>query len=100
MSYFFHPLAADEHLEQIAFYESRQAGLGARYLAAFDAAMLHICQQPGQFKVVREPGIRSCRLKIFPFSVIYRESAHGVEVLAVSAHRRRPMYWVGRQIGS
>jgi toxin ParE1/3/4 len=96
VSYCLHPLAVDEHLEQIAFYESRQAGLGARYLAAFEAAMQLICQQPSQFKVVREPGIRSCRLKIFPFSVIYRESASGVEVLAVSAHRRRPMYWVNR----
>jgi hypothetical protein len=33
VNYGFHPAAEAEHLEQIAFYESRQQGLGARYTA-------------------------------------------------------------------
>jgi hypothetical protein len=31
MNYGFHPAAEAEYLEQIAFYEARQRGLGARY---------------------------------------------------------------------
>lgn len=33
MTYQFHPAAASEHLNNIAFYESRLAGLGADYIA-------------------------------------------------------------------
>ena len=36
MTYGFHPEAEAEHLETIAYYESRGAGLGARYLAEFE----------------------------------------------------------------
>ena len=40
MKYRFHKAAASEHLESVAFYESRLAGLGADYLAEFEAAMV------------------------------------------------------------
>lgn len=36
MIYRFHPAAAGEHLDNVAFYESRQAGLGGDYLAEFE----------------------------------------------------------------
>jgi hypothetical protein len=32
LSYFFHAAAEAEHLESVAFYETRRAGLGASYL--------------------------------------------------------------------
>jgi hypothetical protein len=32
VSYYFHPGAEAEHFEAIAFFESRQLGLGAAYL--------------------------------------------------------------------
>lgn len=35
MNYRFHPAAASGHLDNVAFYESRQSGLGADYLAEF-----------------------------------------------------------------
>jgi len=31
MSYFFHPVAQTEHLESVAYYETKRAGLGASY---------------------------------------------------------------------
>ena len=34
MSYFFNDAARVEHLEHVAYYESCQIGLGARYLSA------------------------------------------------------------------
>lgn len=34
MNYRFHPAAEVEYLEQVAFYESRERGLGARYRPA------------------------------------------------------------------
>ena len=46
MSYFFSEAARVEHLEHDAYYEEQRHGLGARYLAAFDAAMVKVCANP------------------------------------------------------
>lgn len=51
MSYFFNPKARVEHLEHVAYYESRQQSLGARYLAAFNAAMVKVCASPHRYKI-------------------------------------------------
>ena len=39
MSYVFHAAARMEHLDHVAYFESRQPGLGADYLAEFEAAV-------------------------------------------------------------
>ena len=46
MSYFFHPAAQAEHLESIAYYESKRPGLGAMYLAEFETIMAFVCKNP------------------------------------------------------
>lgn len=80
MSYFFHPAAEAEYLESIAYYESKRSGLGATYLGEFE----------------RRPDVRRMRMERFPFTVLYRENANTVQVLAVAHNRRRPQYWLGR----
>ncbi len=42
MTYFFNEAARIEHLEHVAYYEEQRQGLGARYLAAFEAAMVKV----------------------------------------------------------
>ena len=73
MKYFFHPGAEAEHLAEVAFYESRRKGLGARYLASFGAAMERVCSDPKQFRIECEPDLRRIPLRGFPFAIIYRE---------------------------
>jgi plasmid stabilization system protein ParE len=96
MSYFFHPAAEAEYLESVAYYESKRPGLGAMYLAEFERVMHLICEAPHRNAVDRRPDVRRMRMKKFPFSVLYREHAGSVQVLAVAHHRRRPQYWLGR----
>ncbi|WP_395686229.1 type II toxin-antitoxin system RelE/ParE family toxin [Caenimonas koreensis] len=96
MSYFFAEAARVEHLEHVAYYEAQLRGLGKRYLAAFDAAMVKVCTNPERFPVELPPGIRRYRVPGFPFNILYRHSASGIEVLVVAPHRRRPGYWLGR----
>ena len=43
VNYRFHRAALAEHLDEVAFYESRLQGLGADYLAEFDSAMARVC---------------------------------------------------------
>lgn len=96
MNYFFSEAACAEHLEHVAYYEERRAGLGARYLAAFDAALIKVCEHPERFPVEAPPSIRRIRVPGFPFNVLYRIVGAEVEVLVVAHHRRRPGYWVER----
>ncbi|MGH8475011.1 MAG: type II toxin-antitoxin system RelE/ParE family toxin [Methylococcales bacterium] len=96
MNYFFNPKARLEHLEHVAYYESRQQGLGARYLASFDAAMDKICDAPHRYKIEFPPNIRRYRVPGFPYNILYRQVGAEVEVLVVAPHRRRPDYWLDR----
>jgi len=94
--YFFIDAARVEHLEHVAYYESCQIGLGARYLMAFDAAMDAVCEAPDRYRVEFPPGIRKYRLRGFPYNILYRIVDSDIEVLVVAPHRRRPGYWLGR----
>jgi hypothetical protein len=46
MNYRFHRAALAEHLDEVAFYESRHPGLGADYLAEFEVVMARISAMP------------------------------------------------------
>jgi len=98
MSYVFHPAAEAEYLESIAFFEMQKAGLGASFLADFESIIFKVCAAPHQYKIEMEPDIRQVRLSQFPFSILYRERESVVEILAIPHHRRRPQYWLERNI--
>jgi hypothetical protein len=96
VSYRFHPAAEAEHLDQVAYYESQQPGLGARYFHAIDALLKRASQAPVHFAHVSSSRLRRAVLRQFKFTVIFREFSEGIEVLAVAHQRRRPGYWRGR----
>lgn len=96
MNYRFHPAAEAEHLGQIAFYESRRKGLGARYREHFLRVIQNVCERPAQYPIEHAPDIRRVRLRLFPLMLIYRERGGMIQVLAVAHHRRRPVYWLTR----
>lgn len=96
MSYLFHPAAEAEHLESVAYFESKRPGLGVGYLAEFERVMATICESPGRYPIEQKPDLRRKRMKRFPFTILFREVASSVQVLAVAHHRRRPAYWLGR----
>ena len=97
MSYFFHEAARTEHLEHVAYYEERQLGLGARYLAAFDIALVQVCAEPDRYRIEFPPAIRRFRVPGFPYNVLYRQVGADIEVLVIAPHKRRPGYWLGRR---
>ena len=49
MIYVFHPVASDEHLESVAYYESQQPGLGALYLDEFERIMGFVSDAPTRY---------------------------------------------------
>ncbi|MFA5016702.1 MAG: type II toxin-antitoxin system RelE/ParE family toxin [Methylobacter sp.] len=96
MSYYFHPGAEAEHFEAIAFFESRQPGLGVAYLAELEELMANVVHAPHRYRIERKPNIRRIFLKQFPFNVIFRDVEGVVQILAIAHKRRRPDYWLGR----
>jgi len=96
MSYGFHPAAEAEHLESVAFFESKRPGLGVSYLAEFERIMRKVCEGPHRYPVEKQPDVRRIRMNRFPFAVLFREASGSVQVLAVAHNRRRPQYWLGR----
>ena len=55
MTYQFHPAAASEHLDSIAFYESRLAGLGAAFRLAEEVRSFDFAALPVPSKNRRYP---------------------------------------------
>ena len=96
MNYVFHPAAEAEHLESVAYLESKRPGLGALYLAEFEHVISLVCESPQRYRVERQPDVRHIGMTQFPYAVLYRESSEVVQILAVAHYRRRPSYWMGR----
>ena len=63
MSYFFHPAAVAEHLESIAYYESKRPGLGVIYLAEFENIMKLVCEKPHRYAIEKQPRNRKGSVK-------------------------------------
>jgi hypothetical protein len=87
--------AREEFLAEVEYYNKAQAGLGARFAEAIEkAAALALV-----FPDVGSPsfsGSRRVTVKDFPFSLIYKSSAHGIVIFAVAHQSRRPGYWRAR----
>lgn len=91
----YHRAAQHELLEAIDFYESRQEGLGQRYLTAVEEAVERILWNPRMYRSLRAP-YRLCRISGFPFGIIFRVDSDAIFVAAVMHFSRKPGYWLSR----
>jgi plasmid stabilization system protein ParE len=65
------------------------------FLDTLERAIERIGDHPGQFPEYAL-GTRRMVLQRFPYLLVFREAAAGVEVIAVAHERRRPGYWRDR----
>ena len=86
MSLRFDEDARHEYLEAIGFY-GRAA---ERFVQAVDAAIAQIHGDPERFREV-EPGVRSCRVQKFPYSILFSRDDQGLFVLALKHDRRETL---------
>lgn len=70
-------------------YERQLEGRGHRFLAAIDVALARIVTAPLTFPFVRAPHVRSAKVALFPYRVVFLVAGDDIHVLAV-AHGRRP----------
>lgn len=93
--------AQQEIYETAAWYERRQADLGADFLDAVTQALTAIEQWPERFAFFEAaPAGRNVRRRMlyrFPYSVIYEVLADEAVIVAVSHARRDPEYGKNRR---
>lgn len=87
--------ARRELLDEVDFYNRREAGLGARFASAVEEAALRALAFPS----TGSPASKTTRrvfVKDFPFALVYRAGEGGIVVIAVAHHARLPQYWQPR----
>jgi len=91
----YHPAAFAEAEGAATWYRERSPQAEAAFLAELERAIREI----GAGSQRWPPYLRNTRrylLHRFPFSVVYRERAVKIEIVAVAHAHRRPGYWVKR----
>ena len=81
--------------EAITWYAEQAPGLGDAFLIE----TLKVFKLVDQFPAAWHPltsHIRRCRLKRFPYSVVYTQDGTDVLVLAIAHQHRKPNYWGDR----
>ncbi|QTN28214.1 type II toxin-antitoxin system RelE/ParE family toxin [Rhodoferax sp. AJA081-3] len=81
--------------EAIAWYADQAPGLGDAFLIETLKTFKLIDQFPTAWHPLTRQ-IRRCRLKRFPYSVVYTQDGMDVLVLAIAHQHRKPNYWGGR----
>ena len=82
--------AREEFLADVAWYEQVQPGQGVRFAAAVEEATARALAFPLSGSTAT-PTIRRVIIKNFPFSIVYRPEADGVNGGAWRAVKRSPV---------
>ena len=83
--------------EAIGWYAQQAPGLGDAFLLEALKVLKLIEQYPQAWHPLTTE-IRRCRLKRFPYSVVYTMDAESILVLAVAHQHRKPGYWRNRAL--
>lgn len=78
--------------EAIAWYMEQAPGLGDAFLIETLKTIQLIEKYPKAWHPLT-PQIRRCRLRRFPYSVVYTQDGADLLVLAIAHQHRKPDYW-------
>ena len=95
MSVRFLEIAQLELDEAVAHYNAESPGLGHAFVLETMAAIERIRRFPQAWHPLGAE-VRRCRLRRFPYGLIYSQEADGILVLAVAHTHREPGYWRDR----
>ena len=87
--------AEQEFVESVAYYDSREPGLGTRFRDELAVVMQWILQYPDVPRL-RRKRYRRVNLRIFPHYVAYVIRGETIWVVAIAHRHRRPEFWLKR----
>ena len=89
------PGARRDFDESFDWYAARSTRAAQRFVAAVDAALTSLANDPMRF--VSSDGVHhECPVRKFPFRIVYRVVDDGVLIVAVAHAKPRPRYWRDR----
>ena len=87
-----HPEAGEEAVAAVAWYAERNPNAAADLFAEIERAFERILETPLAFPSHRRD-TRRYVMRRFPYAIVYRITAAGLQVIAVAHAKRRPGYW-------
>jgi len=84
--------ARTEFDDAFNWYVERSVGAAIGFVTEIDVAIELILADPRRFARTFA-GCQLCRLKRYPYCVVYHNSADTITVVAVAHTKRRPGYW-------
>jgi hypothetical protein len=81
--------------ETVAFYDEQRPGLGERLHAEFHIAVDRIVEHPLLYPVIIRDA-RRCKIRKFPYAIVYRFRDGVITVVAFMHLHRKPNYWRAR----
>jgi toxin ParE2 len=81
--------------EAVSYYNGQVAGLGDAFLLEVVATIERIRRFPEGWHPLGK-NIRRCRLRRFPYGLIYQPDKNEILIIAVAHSHRRPSYWRDR----
>ena len=93
---FVRPEAQTDIREAARLYESREIGLGLRFLREIRTALEHITDNPLMFPIIEEDVRRALAHK-FPYSIYFVNEPDAIAIIAVLHQHRRPAAWKSRR---
>jgi plasmid stabilization system protein ParE len=92
-----HPDAVAEYADAVAHYERQQSGLGLRFVATVEPAMVGILENPVAWPVLAD-NVRRRLTRTFPYAILFYVDGHSVIVVAVMHCHQQPGYWQARTL--
>lgn len=87
--------AGQEFAESVAYYESKEPGLGSRFRNEVAEAVERISRDP-ELARSRPKGYRRVNLHAFPHYIAYVIRGDTIWIVAIAHGYRRPEFWIGR----
>jgi len=91
----FSPEARNETMKAYLWYQVEKPGLEKNFQEHLRIKIESIKQNPKSSSFVYR-NVRSSRMKIFPYNIIYRISNSDIQIIAVFHHSRNPKEWKKR----
>lgn len=95
MNVLIHPLAKAELYEAIEYFESKRPGYGALFRREFEKTLDRVIANPETWQELK-PGVRTCRMRVFRYILLYRFRENEISLFAVAHPSRKPAYWNSR----